>query len=156
MPQFLRRLAVIGITVVAVGKMKEQFFKDAFREYEKRLGGYCEFRCVEIPESTLDKEADTMVKYIPKCAHVIAMCVEGKKMSSQALAEYIRLRTVAGDSRIVFIVGGSTGLSEKIKNMADLRLSVSDMTFPHHLFRVILMEQIYRSFKIIEGSSYHK
>lgn len=147
---------MVSVRIIAVGKMKEQFYKDAFDEYAKRLRGYCSFECIEIPESTLDKEASAVIKYLDKGAYVIAMCVEGRKLSSVQLAELMKKQMVSGVSRIIFIIGGSTGMSEELKKGADLRLSVSDMTFPHHLFRVMLAEQIYRGFKISEGSTYHK
>ena len=138
-------------------------------EYKKRLGAFCRFEVEELTEqrlsenpsekeiaAALDKEAAEIEKRIPAGAAVIAMCVEGKEMSSPALAKQLQSWTNAGKSRLCFIVGGSCGLSEKIKARADLRLSVSPMTFPHHLFRVMLAEQIYRAFTILEGSRYHK
>ena len=145
-----------GIKIIAVGKMKEKFYKDAFDEYAKRLGGYCRFECVEIPESTIDREAEAVIKCIDRQAYVTAMCIEGKKLSSTELSQLIESKSLNGVSQFNFIIGGSTGMSEKLKQRADLRLSMSDMTFPHHLFRVMLAEQIYRSFKISEGSLYHK
>lgn len=149
--------------------MKEKYYTDAFAEYKKRLGAFCRFEVEELTEqrlsenpsekeiaAALDKEAAEIEKRIPAGAAVIAMCVEGKEMSSPALAKQLQSWTNAGKSRLCFIVGGSCGLSEKIKARADLRLSVSPMTFPHHLFRVMLAEQIYRAFTILEGSRYHK
>ena len=149
--------------------MKEKYYTDAFAEYKKRLGAFCRFEVEELTEqrlsenpsekeiaAALDKEAAEIEKRIPAGAAVIAMCVEGREMSSPALAKQLQGWTNAGKSRLCFIVGGSCGLSEKIKARADLRLSVSPMTFPHHLFRVMLAEQIYRAFTILEGSRYHK
>lgn len=149
--------------------MKEKYYTDAFAEYKKRLGAFCRFEVEELTEqrlsenpsekeiaAALDKEAAEIEKRIPAGAAVIAMCVEGKEMSSPALAKQLQSWTNAGKSRLCFIVGGSCGMSEKIKARADLRLSVSPMTFPHHLFRVMLAEQIYRAFTILEGSRYHK
>lgn len=149
--------------------MKEKYYTDAFAEYKKRLGAFCRFEVEELTEqrlsenpsekeiaAALDKEAAEIEKRIPVGAAVVAMCVEGKEMSSPALAKQLQSWTNAGKSRLCFIVGGSCGLSEKIKTRADLRLSVSPMTFPHHLFRVMLAEQIYRAFTILEGSRYHK
>ena len=149
--------------------MKEKYYTDAFAEYKKRLGAFCRFEVEELTEqrlsenpsekeiaAALDKEAAEIEKRIPVGAAVVAMCVEGKEMSSPALAKQLQSWTNAGKSRLCFIVGGSCGLSEKIKARADLRLSVSPMTFPHHLFRVMLAEQIYRAFTILEGSRYHK
>ena len=147
---------MISINVIAVGKMKEKFYIDAFNEYVKRLGAYCKFSFYEVPESTLDSEAEAVIKYLDKKSYVISMCIEGKKMSSEALADRLSSLAVNGTSCITFIVGGSFGLSDKIKDLSNFRLSMSDMTFPHHLARVMLLEQIYRAFKINEGSSYHK
>lgn len=157
------------MTLLCVGKMKEKYYTDAFAEYKKRLGAFCRFEVEELTEqrlsenpsekeiaAALDKEAAEIEKRIPAGAAVIAMCVEGKEMSSPALAKQLQSWTNAGKSRLCFIVGGSCGMSEKIKARADLRLSVSPMTFPHHLFRVMLAEQIYRAFTILEGSRYHK
>ena len=147
---------MLTVRIIAVGKMKEQFYKDAFAEYAKRLGGYCRFECIEVAESTLDKEAENVIKYIDKGSFVIAMCVEGKKLSSEALAEKMASLMVGGCSELVFLIGGSVGLASSLKDRADFRLSMSDMTFPHHLARVMIAEQIYRCFKILEGSIYHK
>ena len=158
-----------GVTLLCVGKLKEKYYGDAFAEYQKRLGAFCRFETEEIPEqrlgdnptekeiaAALDREAAEIEKRIPAGAAVIAMCVEGRQMSSPALAAQLGSWMNAGKSRLCFIVGGSFGLSDRIKKAADLRLSVSEMTFPHHLFRVMLAEQIYRAFSILEGSRYHK
>ena len=158
-----------GITLICVGKLKEKYYGDAFAEYQKRLGAFCRFELEEIPEqrlgddpgareiaAALEKEAAEIEKRIPTGAAVVALCVEGKSMSSPALAAQMKNWMNTGKSRICFIVGGSFGMSERIKARADLKLSVSEMTFPHHLFRVMLAEQIYRAFTILEGSRYHK
>jgi len=158
-----------GVTLICVGKLKEKYYGDAFAEYQKRLGAFCRFSAEEIPEqrlsenpsdgeisAALDKEAAEIEKRIPAGAAVIAMCVEGKTMSSPALAQQLGSWMNAGKSKFCFVIGGSFGMSPKIKAMADLKLSVSPMTFPHHLFRVMLAEQIYRAFSILEGSRYHK
>ena len=158
-----------GVTLICVGKLKEKYYGDAFAEYQKRLGAFCRFALEEIPEqrlsedpaekeiaAALEKEAAEIEKRIPAGAAVIALCVEGKTMSSPALAEQMKSWMNAGKSKLCFIVGGSCGMSPRIKERADLRLSVSPMTFPHHLFRVMLAEQIYRAFTILEGSRYHK
>ena len=158
-----------GITLICVGKLKEKYYGDAFAEYQKRLGAFCRFELEEIPEqrlgddpggreiaAALEKEAAEIEKRIPTGAAVVALCVEGKSMSSPALAAQMKNWMNTGKSRICFIVGGSFGMSERIKARADLKLSVSEMTFPHHLFRVMLAEQIYRAFSILEGSRYHK
>lgn len=158
-----------GVTLLCVGKLKEPFLVAAFEEYRKRLGAYCRFECVELPEqrlpedpsekavaAALEREADEIARRIPAGAVVIALCVEGRQMSSPAFAKTVADWLGAGRSRLCFIVGGSCGLAERVKRRADLRLSVSEMTFPHHLFRVMLAEQIYRAFSILAGSRYHK
>lgn len=160
---------MIAVKLLCVGKMREKFYSEAFAEYSKRLGGYCRFECTELQEvhlpdspsekeisSALDKEADNILKNIPERAYTIAMCVEGRKISSEDLAEIIAERERSGDPKLCFIIGGSYGLSEKVKKSANARISMSDMTFPHHLARVMVAEQIYRGFKINEGSTYHK
>lgn len=160
---------MIAVKILCVGKMREKFYSDAFAEYAKRLGAYCKFDCTELQEvhlsdspsekeifSALDKEAESIFKNIPDRAYTIAMCVEGKKISSEGLAAIIAERESSGDPKLCFIIGGSYGLSDKIKKSANARISMSDMTFPHHLARVMVAEQIYRGFKINEGSTYHK
>ena len=160
---------MLSVTLICVGKMKERFFQDAFAEYVKRLGPYCSFSCVELPEARLSeksseaeiklalaKEASDIVKYIPQDAYVVALCVEGRQMPSEAMADLIVKRENSGKPRLCFVIGGSQGLDDTVKRRADLRLSMSEMTFPHHLARVILAEQLYRGFKIKEGSRYHK
>ena len=160
---------MLGVSCICVGKMKEKHYISAFEEYRKRLGAYCRFELTELPEqrlsenpsqkeiaAALEKEALEIEKAIPAGAVVIAMCVEGSQCSSPELAEKISAWANAGRSRLCFLVGGSFGMSQRIKDRADLRLSVSKMTFPHHLFRVMLAEQIYRAFTILEGSRYHK
>lgn len=160
---------MLGVTLICVGKMKEKHYISAFEEYRKRLGAYCRFELVELPEQrlsenpsekeisiALNREAAEIEKHIPAGAVVIAMCVEGTQKSSPELADRFSAWANAGVSRLCFLVGGSFGLSESLKQSAALRLSVSKMTFPHHLFRVMLAEQIYRAFSILEGSRYHK
>ena len=160
---------MLGVTLICVGKMKEKHYVSAFEEYRKRLGAFCRFELIEIPEqrlsedpsekeiaAALDKEAAEIEKKLPSGAAVVAMCVEGTQKSSPELAAQLQNWANAGVSRVCFLVGGSFGMSERIKARADLRLSVSKMTFPHHLFRVMLAEQIYRAFAINEGSRYHK
>jgi len=160
---------MLGIKLICVGKMREKHYIEAFAEYAKRLGAYCRFELLEIPEEklpdapsagevsrALEREAKEILKNIPDGAHVVAMCVEGRCMKSEELAAYMEKTVTTGVSRLVFIVGGSYGLAEEVKQRARLRLSMSPMTFPHHLARVMLAEQIYRSFKIREGSRYHK
>lgn len=160
---------MLGVTLICVGKMKEKHLISAFEEYRKRLGAFCRFELVELPEqrlsdnpsakeieTALNKEAAEIRKHIPAGAAVVAMCVEGTQKSSPELAAQISAWANAGVSRLCFLVGGSFGMSEEVKRGAALRLSVSKMTFPHHLFRVMLAEQIYRAFTILEGSRYHK
>ena len=160
---------MIGITVISVGKIKEKFFTDAIDEYKKRLKRYCDFEVIEVkdeptPENPSDrekeivltKEGERIEEKIPKSAYVVTLCVEGKQESSEGLADFIKTVANEGNSKIAFIIGGSFGLSEKIKSLSNKRLSFSKMTFPHQLMRVILSEQIYRAFTIIEGKTYHK
>ncbi len=160
---------MLNVNLICVGKMKEKFYIDAAEEYQKRLKGYCKLTVTELPEQklpdrpnqaqidgALDKESEAILARLPRGGRVIAMCVEGKPMSSPALAQKIGAWMVGGASDLTFVVGGSFGLSPRVKERADLRLSMSEMTFPHHLARVMLLEQIYRAFKIREGSGYHK
>ena len=160
---------MLAVTLICVGKMKEPYLLSAFAEYQKRLGAYCRFTLTEIPEqrlpeepsekeiaAALEKEAAEIEKRIPAGALAVAMCVEGSQLSSPGFARKLADWQSAGHSHICFLVGGSCGLAERVKQRAALRLSVSEMTFPHHLFRVMLAEQIYRAFKILEGGKYHK
>jgi len=147
---------MLNIKLICVGKMKEKFFIDAYNEYAKRLSAYCRLELIELGESTLDKEAAAVIKYIDKNAYVIAMAIEGKKLSSTEFADALNKLAIGGKSEIAFIIGGSEGMADSLKKRADMLLSMSEMTFPHHLARVMLAEQIYRCFKITEGSKYHK
>ena len=157
---------MLSIDIICVGKLKEKFFVDAVNEYKKRLGAYCKLNICELSEiavkneaeiqKALDSEGEVISSKIPKDAYVIAMCVEGESLSSEKLSEKISGLAVQGKSKLCFLIGGSNGISEKIKSAANLRLSMSKMTFPHHLARVMVLEQIYRAFKIEEGSGYHK
>lgn len=160
---------MLGIRFICVGKMRERFFLEAFAEYTKRLAAYCSFQCIEPAElrlsdrptageidAALEKEAAEIKKSIPRDAYVVALCVEGKQVSSEAMAELISAREGSGRPKLCFVIGGSYGLSQGVKDAADMRLSMSRMTFPHHLARVMLAEQVYRGFKIKEGSKYHK
>ncbi len=160
---------MLAVKLVCVGRMREKFYTDAFAEYRKRLGAYCKFECVEIAEqrlgddpspneiaAALEKEAAEIERAVPSDACLVALCVEGKERSSEELAALIRERESSGKPRLCFVIGGSYGMSERVKRRADLKLSMSRMTFPHHLARVMLAEQIYRAFKINEGSRYHK
>ena len=160
---------MLGVRLICVGKMRERFYVDAFEEYRKRLGAYCRLDCLEIAEqrlgdnpsaaeiaAALEKEGAEIRKAISADAFVVSLCVEGKEMSSEAFSALFTERENSGKPKICFLIGGSYGMSETVKAKADLKLSMSKMTFPHHLARVMLVEQIYRAFKIAEGSRYHK
>lgn len=160
---------MLSVRLICVGKMRERFYIDAFAEYAKRLRAYCKLDCVELTEqrlseqpsqkeihAALETESADIIKNIPPDAYVVAMCVEGRQMKSEGMAKLIAERENSGKPKLCFIVGGSFGLDERVKESADFRLSMSEMTFPHHLARVMLAEQIYRGFKINEGSRYHK
>lgn len=160
---------MLNIKFICVGKLRERFYIDAFNEYARRLSAYCKFECAEFNETKLDdkpsdkeienalvRESADIEKAIPKDAYVIAMCVGAKQLKSEELAQKINSLALSGRGKICFIIGGSFGMAESVKQRADMRLGMSEMTFPHHLARVMLTEQIYRSFKIIEGSRYHK
>ena len=160
---------MISVTVICVGKLKEKFWRDAIDEYAKRLSRYCDLKIKELSESTLSenqseseiacalsRESEAILKEIPKDAAVFPLCIEGKGLTSPEFAEKIEGVSLSGKSKICFIIGSSHGLSDAVKNRADFKLSFSKMTFPHQLFRVILLEQIYRAFSIIGGLKYHK
>ena len=157
------------ITILAVGKIKEKYLENALQEYKKRLGRYCKFEITEVAdEKTPDnasateediirvKEAERLKKYIKSGAYVIALAINGKQVSSEGFADKINQLGINGTSHIIFIIGGSIGLDNKILEMADEKLSFSKMTFPHQLMRVILSEQIYRAYRIINKEPYHK
>lgn len=157
------------VTVLCVGKLKEAFYADACAEYQKRLARHCKLDLVELPEQrlpenpseaeiagALDREADAILEKLPRGGAVVALCIEGKALSSDALAEALAQYADRGVSQVTFLIGGSFGLAERVKKAAGLRLSMSPMTFPHHLARVMLLEQIYRAFQIQAGAKYHK
>ena len=157
------------VTVLFVGKLKEAFYADACAEYQKRLARHCKLDLVELPEQrlpenpseaeiagALDREADAILEKLPRGGAVIALCIEGKALSSDALAETLAQYADRGVSQVTFLIGGSFGLAERVKKAAGLRLSMSPMTFPHHLARVMLLEQIYRAYQIQAGTKYHK
>jgi 23S rRNA (pseudouridine1915-N3)-methyltransferase len=157
------------ITLIAMGKLKEKFYLSAAGEYEKRLKGYCSFKLLELPEHRLpedpspaqiqlglEKEADMILERIPKGAWLCVLTPEGKLLSSPALAEKMAQVKLSGKSSAVFLIGSSFGIAQRVKERADLRLSMSPMTFPHHLARVMVLEQLYRSEAIQAGSKYHK
>ncbi|MDD6646198.1 MAG: 23S rRNA (pseudouridine(1915)-N(3))-methyltransferase RlmH [Firmicutes bacterium] len=159
----------MNVTILAVGKLKEKYWRDAVAEYSKRLKSYCSLQITEIKESPLranpsaaDEEAvkiaegaDILSRIRPS-DYVITLEIKGKGLSSEALAQKIEALAIDGKSSIVFVIGGSLGLSEEVSRRADFRLSFSAMTFPHQMMRVILLEQIYRSFKINRHEAYHK
>lgn len=157
------------ITLIAVGKLKEKFFREAVGEYEKRLSRYCRLEIRETAdektpenasevqrEQILQKEGERILRLIPEDSFVVTLEIEGKRLSSEAFAGAIERLAVSGTSHIVFVIGGSLGLHNSIKTRSDLAVSFSDMTFPHQLMRVILLEQIYRAYRIINGEPYHK
>ena len=157
------------ITVLCVGKLKERFYQEAAAEYVKRLGRHCKLDVVELPESRLPEdpspgeiqralaaEAAAIREKLPRGGAVIALCIEGKPCSSVELSCRMQELAVSGKSQLTFLIGGSVGLAEDLKRQADWRLSMSPMTFPHHLARIMLLEQIYRAYQINAGSRYHK
>lgn len=156
---------MIKVNLVVVGKVKEKYFADGIKEYEKRLSRFCEFKIVEVAEENYQKADDGRIEIIKEReaerilphlkGQVIALAIEGNKLSSEKFAKKIKGITDGGQGVITFVIGGSYGLSEKIKDKAEL-LSFSDMTFPHTLFRLMMVEQLYRAFSIIAGSAYHK
>ncbi|KXG73924.1 23S rRNA (pseudouridine(1915)-N(3))-methyltransferase RlmH [Thermotalea metallivorans] len=159
----------MNITIIGVGKVKEDFFAKAIDEYGKRLRRYCKLNIIEVPdekapESLSDKEmenvknveGENILKHVKDGMYVIALDVKGKMLSSQELADTLEKLGVTGNSSLAFIIGGSLGLSNEVLKRADFRLSFSPMTFPHQLMRVILLEQIYRGFRIMRGEPYHK
>ena len=160
---------MLSFKFICVGKMSDPFYADAANEYLKRLNGYSKSEIVEIAEHRLpanpsdaqiliglDKEQTSILSTIPNGAFTIALCVEGRSLDSIELSELLFGNTILNTSKYCFIVGGSHGLHENIKHSANMRLSLSKMTFPHSLARVVLLEQLYRCFKIAEGSKYHK
>ena len=157
------------ITLIAMGKLKEKFYLSAAAEYEKRMKGYCSFKLIELPEvrlpedpspaeiaSGLEKEADLIFGKIPKGAWFCTITPEGKLLSSEALADKLKDVKISGKSSACFLIGSSFGMAQRVKDRADLKLSMSPMTFPHHLARVMVLEQLYRAEAIQAGSKYHK
>ncbi|MBU3876357.1 23S rRNA (pseudouridine(1915)-N(3))-methyltransferase RlmH [Faecalicatena sp. AGMB00832] len=157
------------ITVLTVGKIKEKYLKDAIAEYSKRLSKYCKLEIIEVAdektpdqasevveEQIRDKEGERLLKNIKDDAFVITLEIRGKQLTSEELADKIDKLGVGGVSHIIFVIGGSIGLSKAVMARSDYALSFSKMTFPHQLMRVILLEQIYRSYRIIQGEPYHK
>lgn len=157
------------LTLVAMGKLKEKFYLSAAAEYEKRLSGTCKFRLIELPEyrlpeapnpteiaAGLEKEAQDILSHLPKGAWLCVMTPEGRQMSSEQLAETLRKVKLCGKSSACFLIGSSFGIAPSVKARANLLLSMSAMTFPHHLARIMLLEQLYRAEAIQAGSRYHK
>ena len=160
---------MLSVTILTVGKLKEGYLRDACGEYAKRLQGSCKFRIEELneyrlPENPspaqialgLEQERQEILQRCPAGAYVVAMCIEGKMLDSVAFSRILSQVAVQGKSQVIFIIGGSFGLWGRVKKRADLRLSMSPMTFPHQLARVMLCEQIYRAFSIAAGTRYHK
>ena len=152
---------MFSVKIIAVGKLKEKFYLAACGEYLKRLGTMADVSIVELPEETgrpdgLEHEAEKILAAIPKQSYVCAMCVEGKMMDSPALARVFSDIQNRGYSSMTIIIGSSNGMSDSVKSRADMRLSMSPMTFPHQLARVMLLEQTYRAMKIAAGERYHK
>ncbi len=159
---------MLNVNIICVGSLKEKFFTDAVSEYTKRLSRYCKFNVIELSEekiadkatdsqieNTLKKEGEKILSKVGKGDYVVAMCIEGKIISSEDLASKLNDISMSSGS-VDFIIGGSWGLSDDVKRRADFKLSVSKMTFPHQLFRVMLCEQIYRAFSINANAKYHK
>ena len=157
------------VTVLCVGKLKEKFYLEAAAEYVKRLQRFCKLELVGLPESRLPEspspaevqralaaEAVAIRERLPRGGAVIALCIEGKPCSSVELSRRMEELAVAGKTQLTFLIGGSVGLDEGLKRQADWRLSMSPMTFPHHLARIMLLEQIYRAYQISAGTKYHK
>ena len=157
------------ITVLCVGKIKEKYLKDAISEYEKRLFRYCKLEIIEVADEKAteqvsakeeslirEKEGERLLKHIREDAYVITLEIDGKELDSVQFAKKIEELGVAGVSHICFIIGGSIGLGESVRKRADFALSFSKMTFPHQLMRVVLLEQIYRGYRIMKGEPYHK
>lgn len=157
------------VTVLAVGKVKEKFYRDALAEYEKRLSRYCKLSIIEVEdekteenvsanqiELVKEKEGKRLLRFMSPDAWCIALAIDGKKMDSVAFSQKIEKLGVSGKSHIIFVIGGSLGLHDDVLRAADERISFSDMTFPHQLMRVILLEQIYRGYRIANHEPYHK
>ncbi len=159
----------VKITCVAVGKIKEMYFSEAVKEYAKRLSRYCKLEIVELPDektpdgasaaeeaAILEREGERILKAVREDAYVIALAIKGKALDSVELSRRLERLGVEGKSHIVFVIGGSLGLSPAVMKRADESVSFSRMTFPHQLMRVILLEQVYRGFRIMKGEPYHK
>lgn len=154
----------MNISIITVGKLKEKYLKEAVSEYSKRLSKYCKLEIIEVPdekapetmsraeeEAVKQKEGQAVLKHVKNDTYVVALAIDGKMLSSEGFSEFINSLGIRGKSNIAFIIGGSLGLSDEVLRRADYKLSFSPMTFPHQLMRVILLEQIYRGFKIMRG-----
>ena len=159
----------MNITIIALGKLKEKYMRDFSEEYQKRLSAYCKLNIIELSpkklsdnpsqseiQNALEAEAQQIKAKIPNGAYVFSMCIEGKQMPSEDFSRKISKLAVDGKSNIVFILGSSFGLGDEIKNLSDSRFSMSEMTFPHQMARIMLLEQLYRAFQISSGGKYHK
>jgi len=146
----------VNITILCIGKLKEKYWTEAAAEYVKRLGKYCVLQIDELKETDPPTEGSAIAKRIKKEDYVIALEISGEEIASENLADRIKALAVSGKSRVIFAIGGSDGLSKEVTDRADFSLSFSRMTFPHQLMRVILLEQLYRSYKIINNEKYHK
>lgn len=160
---------MFSVQLICMGKLKEKFYLSAAAEYEKRMKGYCQFQLLELPETRLpddpspaqiaaglEKEADLILSKLPKGAWLCVLTPEGRLLSSEALAKKLSDVKVSGKSSACFLIGSSFGIAPRMKEMADFRLSMSPMTFPHHLARIMVLEQLYRAEAIQAGSKYHK
>ena len=160
---------MMNVQLIVLGKLKEKYMKDFASEYEKRLSAYCKMSVVELEpvklsdnpsqseiDNALIKETKMIKDKIPKNSYIFAMCIEGKQMSSEELSQKLEDIALSGKNNVVFIIGSSFGLSNEIKQMSDFRFSMSNMTFPHKLARIMLTEQIYRGFSISNNGKYHK
>jgi len=159
----------MNITVITVGKLKERYLKEAVEEYSTRLSKYCKLEIIEVPDekapenlspaqelTVMQKEGQGILKHVKEDTYMIALAIQGRQLSSEDFAAFINELGIKGRSNLAFVIGGSLGLSEEVLKRADFKLSFSPMTFPHQLMRVMLLEQVYRGFKIIKGEPYHK
>lgn len=160
---------MIHVELIVLGKLKEPYLRDAVAEYQKRLQAFCKLQTIELTpyrlpddpgdaliSDALEKEAAEIEKHIPQNAFVYALCIEGKTIPSEQFSAQLEQAAVQGSGSVVFVIGSSFGLSERVKRRANVRLSMSPMTFPHQLARVMLLEQLYRAFQIRSGGKYHK
>ncbi|MGM9594138.1 MAG: 23S rRNA (pseudouridine(1915)-N(3))-methyltransferase RlmH [Candidatus Onthomonas sp.] len=160
---------MLTVTLICVGKLKEKFYLAAAAEYEKRLSAFCKLNLIELPETrlperpsqaqidqALEREAGLILDKVPKGSALIPLCVEGEQLTSPQLAKRMERWAVQGQSALTFVIGGSFGLHPRVKEQGVFRLSMSPMTFPHHLARIMVLEQIYRGFQINAGTRYHK